>query len=301
MTNIGIIGAGAIGQLIGFQLQQAGEKISYVVRQAVDQPSRCTFNDLSQVSHTYQPQFRVNSDPALANIDLLIVCVKAYQVLSSLKPLLPNLNAHCHILLLHNGLGTHNQLIPLLQPTQGLSIGTTSQSAVRLIQWQVEQTGEGLTQFGHCAGIKMTEALKTQLLQAIPHSQWTDDIMVALWSKLAVNCVINPLTAIYRCHNGGLAKTDYQHQCSSIVTELLQLAKLEGIGLVSNQIEDRVKKVVELTANNYSSMYQDVVHHRETEIDYINGYLVKLAQKHNISVPENQKLVEQIKSINAFD
>jgi 2-dehydropantoate 2-reductase len=143
----------------------------------------------------------------------------------------------------------------------------------------------------------MPKKLQSQLLQAIPDSEWCDDIMPALWGKLAVNAAINPLTAIDNIPNGALAEKHYQQQIQTVIAELVKIAKSEGLSLDNDTLLQRVNQVISLTATNYSSMQQDIQHQRLTEIDAINGYLLQLAQHHDVELPVNQSLVAQVKRL----
>lgn len=299
--QIGILGIGAIGQLLAQQLAAAGlepwllprantpslaeqgEKQVYTLELG-DQSLQTSFLCLAQDSSKLKP------------LDLLLVTVKAYQVEAALEPLLPKLHPDCRILLLHNGLGPHQSLAAKLNG-RPLSLGTTSQGALKLSSNHIRQTGSGLTQIGDLIGAPMPEAMKTVLLNAIPGSQWSDTILEALWQKLAVNAVINPLTAIHRVNNGALAAPEFEGTICAILDELLQVAKQEGIALTFDTLHARVKEVIRLTAANYSSMYQDLKHGRKTEIDYINGYLQQRAEQYGLTLPINSELLAQIKAL----
>ncbi len=297
----GILGIGAIGQLLAQQLAAAGLEPWLLPRantpplaeQGEEQVYTLELGDQSlQTSFLCLAQ----DSSKLKQLDLLLVTVKAYQVEAALEPLLPKLHPDCRILLLHNGLGPHQSLAAKLNG-RPLSLGTTSQAALKLSSNHIRQTGRGLTQIGDLSGAPTPEAMKTALLNAIPGSQWSDAILEALWQKLAVNAVINPLTAIHRVNNGALAAPEFEGTICAILDELLQVAKQESIALTFDTLHTRVKEVIRLTAANYSSMYQDLKHGRKTEIDYINGYLQQRAEQYGLTLPINSELVAQIKAL----
>lgn len=304
--GIAILGAGAVGQLIAHQLAHAGIRPTLLGRDY--QPLIEPFGFISLAGEETQQCFGGSgfqgsgfqgSGPeaaGVASIRLLIVTVKAYQVMDALRPLLPRLSRDCHLLLLHNGLGPHEALIPHLNG-RGLTLGTTSQGALRLSKHQLKQTGRGLTQFGHCAGPVMAPELKAALLSAIPGSEWVEAILPALWQKLAVNACINPLTAIHGVCNGELADDEFQSTIAAVLSELVEVAKTQGIELQEESLSARVYEVIRLTAANRSSMRQDVDHRRKTEIDAINGYLVSLGNRHHIATPANKALVDAIHAL----
>ncbi|QIJ05567.1 ketopantoate reductase family protein [Shewanella chilikensis] len=299
--QIGILGVGAIGQLLAQQLAAAGLEPWLLPRantpplaeQGEEQVYTLELGDQSlQTSFLCLAQ----DSSKLKQLELLLVTVKAYQVEAALEPLLPKLHPDCRILLLHNGLGPHQSLAAKLNG-RPLSLGTTSQAALKLSSNHIRQTGRGLTQIGDLIGAPTPEAMKTALLNAIPGSLWSDAILEALWQKLAVNAVINPLTAIHRVNNGALAAPEFEGTICAILDELLQVAKQEGIALTFDALHARVKEVIRLTAANYSSMYQDLKHGRKTEIDYINGYLQQRAEQYGLTLPINSELVAQIKAL----
>ncbi|WOT05957.1 ketopantoate reductase family protein [Shewanella youngdeokensis] len=301
LTHISIVGAGAIGQLIFHQLSTAinplQHRLNIITRASQSCTQQLTLTDLNHRQTTKMAMLVGKDEYAqqLPNTDLLIVCVKAYQVNNALQSLLPHLSPNCHILLLHNGMGPHLTVSAMLAG-QSLSLGTTSQGALKQSAWHITQTGNGLTQLGpYSQPSTLPQPLQTMLLTAIPNSQWCSDILTMLWQKLAVNAAINPLTAIEQCQNGQLADKQYQADITTVVAELVSVAKAQHIELELNAVLDRVYQVIALTAQNYSSMHQDVHHQRLTEIDAINGFVVQMAKNHHIATPKNQLFVEQIK------
>ncbi|MFB2680092.1 ketopantoate reductase family protein [Shewanella mangrovisoli] len=310
VTDVAILGAGAVGQLICHQLHSAGLAVGLIAREASATTSEATdwqelvfcslpSTDADTDSVSYRvPTFNLDST-SLQQIRLLIVCVKAYQVIDAISPLLDKLSPQCHILLLHNGMGPHLALAPKLQG-RGLSLGTTSQGVLRQSRWQVKQTGQGLTQFGHFTGPALPQALRDGLLNAIPNSEWVEAIISSLWQKLAVNAAINPLTALHQCPNGTLAQAQFTQTITSILDELVEVAAHDGIALDRQMLEERVYRVIELTAANFSSMHQDVAHHRPTEIEQISGYICDRASAHGLSAATNAQMCQAIKQLSAI-
>ena len=309
VVDIAILGAGAVGQLICHQLTTAGMSVGLIgrdsiasIQQTLSVTPLALANDNQQKTHALQYSVPILAANALDNIRLVIVCVKAYQVLDALLPLLNQLPRQCHILLLHNGMGPHLALAPLIDAQadgRGLSLGTTSQGVLRQASWQIRQTGQGLTQFGHFAGTELTEHYRNALLTAIPNSEWVDAIVPCLWQKLAVNAAINPLTALYQCPNGTLAEPGFSDMIKGILDELVTVATLEGVPLDKQLLHDRVYQVIRLTAGNFSSMHQDIAHQRRTEIDQINGYICERARAHGLSAPVNADLWARVKQLEA--
>ncbi|MCN7810225.1 2-dehydropantoate 2-reductase [Escherichia coli] len=119
------------------------------------------------------------------------------------------------------------------------------------------------------------------------------DFLAELWRKLAVNCVINPLTATWNCPNGELRH--HPQEIIQICEEVAAVIEREGHHTSAEDLRDYVMQVIDATAENISSMLQDIRALRHTEIDYINGFLLRRARAHGIAVPENTRLFEMVK------
>ncbi len=293
MNRIAILGPGSIGQLLCWQLRH--HKPVLLGRSPA--PDALVHTDIKDVHHSFTPEYRPLDKARLDDIGLLIVTVKAYQVLDAITPLLQDLPADCAILLMHNGMGPHLELAQLLNG-RSLLLGTTSQGALKQGLWHIRHTGKGLTQIGLLCGDADSGKTRVEpLLDKIENSEWVDDILAALWQKLAVNAAINPLTAIHDCRNGALAADEYRELIHAIVAELVKAAAADSIVLDETTLLERVYKVIALTANNFSSMHQDIAHGRQTEIDAINGFVVKRAQANGLEALANLSILEQVKSL----
>lgn len=122
-----------------------------------------------------------------------------------------------------------------------------------------------------------------------------EDIERVLWGKLAVNASINGLTAILGCRNGAVLDSSHgmsvvERLCAEVgdVMEACEIPPPEGL-------LSMVLDVLNLNANNFSSMHQDIVAGRATEIDYINGFVVKKGNLLGVPVPTNRAIYDLIK------
>ncbi|HXH04441.1 MAG TPA: 2-dehydropantoate 2-reductase, partial [Candidatus Competibacteraceae bacterium] len=126
--------------------------------------------------------------------------------------------------------------------------------------------------------------------------QKDDDIKTRLWHKLAINCAINPLTALLGCRNGELLDLPGERRVLRIICEeAAQVMAAEGIIGDAEELYARVCIIIEATADNYSSMLQDLRAGRSTEIDYLNGYLLRQGAAHGIPLPCNTLLLDMIR------
>jgi len=132
------------------------------------------------------------------------------------------------------------------------------------------------------------------------------ELLSAQLEKLAINAVINPLTVLFNCKNGELLENFYIVQnmrlilweVSQVLCALPELAALPGrdVRLSPERLYDLVIRVARLTAGNYSSMFQDVRNGKQTEIDYINGYVLDRARELELACTVNFMLINMVKS-----
>jgi 2-dehydropantoate 2-reductase len=228
-------------------------------------------------------------------IKRLLVMTKAGQVVSALTPLVGKLAAGVPIVLLHNGMGIAEQVVQLF-PHNPVIAGVTSHGAMQSGHFVFRHTGKGETWLGPVnEAAKTHAALADDLGAALGQAGWDEQILVRQWQKLAINCAINPLTALYKLKNGELAGPRFADVLQQICVEVADVMQAEGQPTSSEELLRRAMTVVTLTADNYSSMYQDMEQGRETEIEAITGFLLARAARHGIAVPVNQGLYQAIK------
>ena len=121
------------------------------------------------------------------------------------------------------------------------------------------------------------------------------DVRSVVWSKAFYSCSLNPLGAVMECPYGDLLKAPAWSIITGIVTEAFAVSRAEGVELVQKSASAyldflRYEKIPP-TAKHYSSMYQDIVAGRLTEVDYMNGAIVRFGEKHGIATPVNRMVV----------
>lgn len=290
--TIGIIGLGAIGCLISSQLP-ANSKVLALPRNPNQKTVCFQLNTPSKSGLDFKSnhyQWPVWKDE---HLDILLVCCKASQGIEALQQWQSAINPETQIVLLQNGLGQH-QLIAQMFPQNPLFAASTTEGAFRSQTHQVTHAGIGQTQWGLYSG--KGESFKLPLEQLTGEHFWSDQIKQVLLDKLAINAVINPLTVKYQCKNGDLLNQP------EAFSELKALCKetedfFHKINRATNfDLFEKACVIAELTANNYSSMLQDVRNKRLTEIDFINGFLVSEAMIKDIKLPISESLIKHVKS-----
>ncbi|MGT8856860.1 2-dehydropantoate 2-reductase [Enterobacter sp. 186315] len=285
--KITVLGCGALGQLWLTALCKQGHEVQGWLR--VPQPY-CSVNLIDEDGSIFNESLTANDPDFLAQSDLQLVTLKAWQVSDAVRALASQLPPTSPILLLHNGMGTIDELKSVKQP---LLMATTTHAARRDGNIIVH-VASGVTHIGPAREQDGDYSYLADVLQQVlPDVAWHDNIRPQLWRKLAVNCVINPLTALWDCPNGALK--NHPQEVAALCAEVAAVIEREGLHTSADDIQYYVEQVIESTAENISSMLQDVRGLRHTEIDYITGYLLKRARAHGISVPENARLYDMVK------
>ena len=225
--------------------------------------------------------------------DLIIIFVKSYDTESAIKSVSPCINKKTIILSLQNGLG--NIEIIKKYAIKYVFAGITAIGATLTGLGKVKHTGRGTTIIGKGTGDKeIVKAFsKTGIVLKIGGN--TDSV---IWSKLVLNSAINPLGAITQMSNGELIQNPYiKDQLIETVKESSNIARAFKIKLLYKNPEKEVLAVCRNTKNNKNSMLQDILNKKQTEIEYINGAIIKHAEKFKLEPTLNKNLYSRVKSI----
>ncbi len=235
----------------------------------------------------------VTADTIKTPIKHLIVATKAFDAKAALDNIQQHLCADAQVLLLQNGMGSQQTISQTYQKYAVYACSST-EGAYKSDNNTLVHAGMGKNNIGPMT--QPASFARLQLWLPTKHFSWHQDIEPVLWKKLIINSVINPLTVIYQCKNGELIKQDHiQAHMHAICSELDQL--LTTLPFNISPSYSLAKEICQLTANNFSSMYQDWQHNRPTEINFITGFIVKSCQNNSIACPHNQKLLEQIQQL----
>ncbi|QJR79924.1 2-dehydropantoate 2-reductase [Alteromonas pelagimontana] len=293
-----IVGSGAIGSLLGAGAEQAAIPYSLMPRKNTSR----TLEVIKQNRETVRLKHNAPEPQTLTEKDILVLPLKAYQLADAARAWQHRLLPSTPVLLLHNGMGGYEAVRQYL-PQNPLFLATTSHAALRVSSNCVQHTGSGRTDIGPAPDTTRSEDLAHQIVRVFSACfapiNWREDMLSALWIKLTVNAVINPLTAIHNIPNGELAKPEYTSCIASVITEIFRVMRSEGYDISKDALRERVYEVIHASAANYSSMHQDIAHQRATEIDAINGYVIRTAKKKGIDVSTNSFLYEKVCALQA--
>jgi 2-dehydropantoate 2-reductase len=292
-----ILGAGSLGTLWATRLARAGVPVRLILRDKTRLASYQAGPGLTLVehgiAHTYPVIAETSDSPE--PIQRLLVACKAYDAQGAVAQLQHRLAPDAELILLQNGLGSQDAVAAQL-PLARCIFASSTEGAFRDGDWRVVFAGHGYTWLGDVGHPTPPLWLEDLHAAGIPHD-WSTDILTRLWRKLALNCAINPLSVLYQCRNGGLQA----HACevATLCAELSELLECCGQPAAAQDLHSEVTRVIEATAANYSSMYQDVANDRRTEISYLLGYACQAAARHQLNLPHLQqlqvRLVEQLR------
>lgn len=285
-----ILGAGSMGCLLACMTPQPA---SFLLRPGQSAPNHIIYTN-GQREHQVTLGSLPDRHPPLSH---LILACKTYDTQAALEPWLPIIAPDCQILCLQNGMGHEERILPLLPKAQILYASMTH-GAYRLAPFSVFHAGQGQLLFGN--GHPTPSTPWQQLCSEQWAIHWRADIHTLLWHKLAVNAVINPLTALSGETNGQLLQQPRLQAwllplCREIESVLITL----GIPLPQQGLQQLVEQVAQATSANRSSMLQDRQAKRRTEVDAILGHLLRQGQLHGLQLPTCSWLAQQLQILPA--
>jgi 2-dehydropantoate 2-reductase len=302
--KIVVVGPGAMGCLFAAFLSRSKSKEHEIWLLDKDANRAARLNkqgiDVEGIGGNWHADVRATSDVKdISKADLFIICVKSYDTKNAIDRIKSLVGQDASVLTLQNGIGNIEIIGEAIGPDQVIG-GITNLGATWLDVGRIRFAGKGETVIGKIDGKTTVQmrAIRELFNKAGLDTKISQDIKGFLWSKLIVNCGINALTAITRLHNGKLL--DYEGSRKILrdaVTEAVKIAKRKRIKLLYDDPLAKVESVCEACAANVSSMLQDVLRKKRTEIDFINGVIVRFGQELGISVPVNAMLVALVKVI----
>lgn len=302
-TKLAIVGPGALGTLFAARLALAGMSVLLVDYR----PERaCLLREqgirLLEASGERMVRVPVTVDPhELTDVDAALIFVKAYQTEQAAAMLADCLPPGAVALTLQNGLGNVETLQLHLGQDRVFG-GTTAQGALLEAPGVVRDTGSGPTVIGRSDGHAdhRLDELAQMLLLAGFSVSITMDLQAAIWTKAILNAAINPVAALTRLRNGQLAEHEPSLKVmTAAAREAYTTARKHGVKLVRQDWRARLQTVCQATAPNINSMLQDVLHHRRTEIDALNGAITRIAEQHKQSITVNRTLWYLVSTLEA--
>ena len=300
--KIAIIGAGAMGSLFGNLLAEAGGTVTLLdIRK--DHVDAINTHGLSVEKGGQQRTVRIAATTdaeQIGTVDLTLVFVKSTHTDAAAQTAARLAGGTGLVLTLQNGMGNADILSKILDP-QRVIAGTTSHGATFLEPGAIRHAGEGETVIGPWTadGMGFAETVAGFFNQTGIVTRAVADVHSVLWAKLFINIGINAITALTGIKNGQLLDLEQTRALArEAVEEAMAVASALGIAIQGDPVE-KVYQIAEATGPNRSSMGQDVDQRRPTEINAINGFIVRMARDAGIPVPVNRALTTLIETLQA--
>jgi 2-dehydropantoate 2-reductase len=296
-----ILGAGALGSLLGTRLQATAAKITLfttnrehirsiregglIVEELDGSLKRVNFASVCDDPRDLQER-----------ADVVLVVVKSYATREALR----SIQSYCHadtcFLTLQNGIGNWERIAAVVGGGAVLA-GTTAQGATLVGPGKVRHGGNGPTYIGEKTGnpSERVRSLVALFQEGGLEAYASGEMDQLIMNKLLVNVGINAITALTGVRNGAIAAfAEARELCRAAVEEAVAVMQAKGL-LVPADIVQRVWAVAQATAINRSSMGQDVDRRKPTEIDAINGAIVELGRESGVPTTVNRTLTQLIK------
>jgi len=295
-----VIGAGAMGSLFGGLLSISGQEVWLVDVWKEHIDTICSKGLAIEKKGTTQ-NISVNATTDLKSIgkaDLILFFIKTYHSEKAVSDSLILKKDDTLFLTLQNGMG-NEEVICKQVDRKNVILGVTGQGATLLGPGSIRHAGWGKTYVGELDGAitDRVNQVTRMFHKAGIETEVSTRINDLVWEKLLVNVGINALAAITGLKNGQILDfPETVRLLEGLVNEATEVARRKGIRIEGNPI-NRVKAVIEATRENRCSMGQDLDRKRKTEIDAINGAVVREAERLGISVPYNRMITDLIKVI----
>ncbi|HUJ77389.1 MAG TPA: 2-dehydropantoate 2-reductase [Thermoplasmata archaeon] len=300
-----VFGAGAVGSLFGARFADAGHAVLLVGRPAHVEAIRARG---VQITGRGAGTFRCDAAPEIprgTRVDLALLTVKTFDVAVAAQAIARAV-APVPLLIPQNGLGSETVA------RRSLEEGGWPGGSIRLVR-AVHSVPATLTAPGVVraagSGEVVLPAAETAAGDADPAARFATlfrssgfavravpSIEREVWKKVVVNAAINPVTAVHRVPNGRLAQEPWRSEAVRLLLEARSVAEAEGVGLSDAEALADLDRVVRETAENRSSMLQDLERGHRTEIEAISGEIVRRAEGHGIDVPATRGLLAQIRA-----
>lgn len=285
--SIAVMGAGSVGCYFGALLARAGHPVTLIGRtshmQAISQHGlrlQTATEDLNI------PITTSTEASAVAGADVVLFCVKSTDTEAAAAQIKPHLAAHTQVLSLQNGVDNDRRL-RLVLGQQPVAAAVVYVATAMAGPGHVRHFGRGELLIAPCP---QGDEIALQFSAANIPTQTSDGVLTALWQKLIINCVYNALSALTQQPYGWLiAQQGVPAVIQDIAAECKAVALADGV-LLPASVDEAVAAIARTMPRQLSSTAQDLARGKTTEIDHLNGYVVRRGQALGIATPINRLL-----------
>lgn len=286
--KIFVLGAGAIGSSYGALLSRKNDVTLIGNENHVD----AIISRGLTLSGDVQKEFFIKAETKIREVPsntLILLTTKAHDSEKAITEIKGLLKDDTVILILQNGLGNKELVKRIVRDEIQIVRGLVKSAAEFLEPGKIAfWNGETILE-----QTKMSKRIVWLFNESGLRTRISNEMDEEMWNKLVVNCVVNPITAILRVRDNEVAVDSLRQLRHGIVEECVKVGKCEGIVFQLDLKEAIEKDIMKFT--NFSSMCQDIMKRKKTEIDFLNGKIVELGKKHNIPTPINEAMTCLIK------
>lgn len=285
--KVAVMGAGAVGCYYGGMLARAGHEVVLIGRPAhVDAIRRDGLRLETARFDVQVPLAAATEADAVQGAQLVLFCVKSDDTESAGALMRPHLPAGALVLTLQNGVDNADRLREVL-PQHAVAAAVVYVATEMAAPGHVKHHGRGELVIAPAPG--SAEAAR-RLTEAGAPTEISDNVAGALWAKLILNCAYNALSAITRKPYGELVQGEGVAQVmADVVAECLAVARADGVQ-VPGDVPQAVQRIAQTMPTQYSSTAQDLMRGKRSEIDHLNGYVVRRGEALGIATPANRVL-----------
>lgn len=299
--DIVVIGAGAMGCLYGGYLSKNNNVVlldTCLPQIEAINKNGITINEDDGTVSYFKNLKAYKSSEYKDKADLVIIFVKASGTKECLEENKSLFKDDTIIMTLQNGFGNEEIIAQYVKP-ENLVVGTTKHNSINLGEGKIKHSGNGATVIGSLTGAnKSLEIIKNVFEKANFTTEISDDIKRLMWAKLFVNLSYNTFTSITMAPICSLIESDNTWSYAiKLISEAVKVAKADGEEFDIDEVLENVRHVGENAGNGFTSMSQDVKNKRKTEIDTINGAVVRKGKQYGIDTPYNELVVNIIHSL----
>lgn len=294
--KVAVVGAGAMGGVWAVRLASAGNQVTILdVAEEVVETINAGGLTVEGKDGTVSARVRATYDAAeIGPVDTVFFFVKANHTASAAELAAPLVEPSTTIVSLQNGWGNADVLAETYDPEQ-IVVGVTYNSATVSAPARVAHTGAGPTYvgpFADGAGIDRAEVISGLMDEAGFETEATPKVKTEVWKKLILNAATLPTAALTGLRAGELGEQGPMLELVDAVTEeAVQTARAQGYEIELVERVDQIHKTLEGAGTGKASMLQDVEARRKTEVEVINGAVVRAAKENEVEVPLNEAMV----------
>lgn len=300
--KIAVLGAGAMGSLYGAYLSRYNEvymiDVNRKVVECINKDGLVIYEKNENKDVTFPVSASTNSDD-LGIMDIIIVFVKNIYTISAMEKNKSLIGENTLVLTLQNGAGNDRDL-ELFVKKENILIGTTEHNCTNLEPGYSSHNSSGITNIGMIHyNIDILQQVCDIFRSCGINTEIYENIQEIIWNKLFINMSLNSVTAVLQCKVGYLYESNDARQIiKMILSEAVDVANADGTFFNKDKVIQKVEKHIQDDFYEVvTSMNQDVINKRITEIDHINGAVVRAAKEYGIKTPYNEFIVHMIHAI----